>query len=85
MLGEGLTHLRVQFGQLGQHAHRLRALTGEDKSEGGYGHAVIRLLQSKRAMIRGNMPCRLYVRVCTRMEAACRIGQRVMPPAAGTT
>ncbi|MNI43076.1 hypothetical protein D3C73_973940 [compost metagenome] len=34
-LGEGLTHLRVQFGQLGQHAHRLRALTGEDKSEGG--------------------------------------------------
>ena len=57
----GFTHLWVQFGQLGHHAHRLRALAGEDKSEGGYGHAVIRLLQSKRAMIRGT--CRV-VRTC---------------------
>jgi len=43
---EGLADLRVQLGQFGQHAQRLRALAREHECEIGIGHAIIRLQKS---------------------------------------
>jgi len=71
----------VQLGQLGQHAQRLGALTGEHESKGGIGHAIVRLMESKRAMIKANRVGRLYVRVCTMATAATGLPDSAWPSA----
>ena len=43
---EGRADLRVQLGQFGEHAQRLRALAREHECEIGIGHAIIRLQKS---------------------------------------
>ena len=47
-LSEGLTDLRVQFSQFGQHRNGLRALAGEYESESGVSHAVFCCINRSR-------------------------------------